>query len=370
MNDNDNVVIYTKDKEAQKSIISFLLSSIESIKVAITDESIEVYGPFSDSTIDKIIKKVIMEEQMEVVTMSPKKEKESNEKQEVQEEKIKEEIQEKSQEGVIEEQEKSEVKTKIYNFICEQQEITNAQVIEVFKVKPAFTSVTLKKLCDEGKIEKAGRGRWKLKDTEELKEPENTKVVVEDSLQTKQNATGGQEQEVLKLLSNGRQMTEDEISNKTGYPLEEVSNILKKLLKSQEIKKVGNEYKMKEDSFGIFKQDKYKVLLDYIMSASRFSIDKIRKKYPEEVGKLPELIEKLIPMYISEEKDTPESYSVHVKGRILYFIMGKPNSTFDIIKLKFNLISTQDISTALNVAVREGKMERTLSGGYKTIRMM
>lgn len=487
MNGNDNVVIYTEEKESMRSILEFLLSYL-GIQVILTENSIEIHGSFSNEKIMDIIKKVIMEERTQVVTMKPENSKvedncnnvtvqeekekvpeilpetveDGGKKEEVPEvlpetledegkkvevpevlpetpedEGKKEEVQEVSAEKVVK-RKKATLADKIYSYICENGEVTNAQIVKQFEVTDVFTSTTLSKLFKEGKIDKVGRGKWKSKETKEsnvvAKEPQNVeepkvkpkrKMSFEDLndiekevfyyirekeavkfgeitekfklepsktnniiqrlkvrnlvINTPKGTLNGygywriaktREQEILELLENGWIMSEEEIAVKTHMETKELSTVLKKMREDKKVKKVEGGYQKQEDPFGVFNQSEYKILLDFIMSKSRFSIGQIESKYPEEVSKLDVLIEKLTSKYIREMKDSPGTYQVHVKGRVLYFIMNHENTVFATIKMNMPLLSQQEISDAINMAIRAGEVVRSKEGGHKVIRML
>ena len=329
---------------------------------------------------------------------------------------------------------KATLADKIYSYICENGEVTNAQIVKQFEVTDAFTSTTLSKLFKEGKIDKVGRGKWKSKETKEsnvvAKKPQNVeepkakakrkmsfedlndiekevfyyirekevvkfgeikeKFVLDGSknnsilrrLQTRNLVVNNtfkhgewkiaktREQEILELLENGWIMSEEEIAVKTQIESEELSTVLKKMREDKKVKKVEGGYQKQEDPFGVFNQSEYKILLDFIMSKSRFSIGQIESKYPEEISKLALLIEKLSAKYIREMKDSPGTYQVHTKGRVLYFIMNHENTVFHTIKMNMPLLSQQEISDAINMAIRAGEVVRSKEGGHKVIRML
>lgn len=497
MNGNDNVVIYTEEKEAMRSILEFLLSCL-GIQVILTENSIEIHGAFSNERIMDIIKKVIMEERIQVVTMKPEntraedncdntkipEEKEDvlyeipadegkkvevaevltetledvcrevgpaevlteaseNEGKKVEAEEVlpdtsddeseKEEVRKVPAEKV-EKRKKATLADQIYSYLCENGEVTNAEIVKQFEVTDAFTSTTLSKLFKEGKIDKVGRGKWRLKGTKEsdvvtketrkveeskvkrnrdkdfdalddiekkvfyyIREKEvvkfgeiREKFVLDSSktnciLQRLQRRNlivkniyrrgdwkivKTREEEILEVLGNGWIMSEEEIAVKTYMESKEVSMVLKKMREDKMVKKVEGGYQKQEDLFGFFNQTEYKVLLDYIMSKSRFSIGQIESKYPEEISKLNVLIEKLTVKYIREMKDSPGTYQVHTKGRVLYFIMNHENTVFTTIKMNMPLVSQQEISDAINMAIRAGEVVRSKEGGHKVIRML
>lgn len=451
MNGNDNVVIYTQNEKAKRSILKFILDYL-GITVTLTEESIEIHGAISNDIINNIIKKVIIEQQMEVVTIKPENNQEKTIEQGVQSERKVEKYEEtaekaqppnneqrKTQENVTinKKQKGPTLKEIVYNFICEKQQVTNAQIIENCQIGCQYTSRILNILSDEGKIEKVERGKWRLKKEEgeekleenTIKSSESTKEKAEikvrednpfESLNDSEKqiynfikerknvgfieivekfklerskvanilqklkrrdlvAHGShgywitvktKEEKVLDLLANGWRMSEEEISIKTGIDIKEVTTIIKKLLKEEKIKPIEEDYRIREDLFGVFKQEKYKVLLDYIMSISRFSIGRIRCKYPEEFHKLDELIQQLTPKYICEEKDSPGAYTVYKKGIVLYYIMNHKNVTFSAIKANLNMLSSREILNVIDIAIKEGKLEKNANGGYKIIKML
>lgn len=164
-------------------------------------------------------------------------------------------------------------------------------------------------------------------------------------------------------------MTKEEIAEKINSNPEDVEDILNELIKKEKIIKQEENYKVFESPFGIFAQKEYQVLLDYIMANGRFSKGKIKSKFPEEFSKLPKLLECMGDKYVKQEKDAIDHYVVHTKGRILYFVMKNENVTFPVIKKNFPLISSQEISNSINIAIRNKELEKSKIGTFKVLQM-
>ena len=118
---------------------------------------------------------------------------------------------------------------------------------------------------------------------------------------------------------------------------------------------------------GIFLNEKYEEIIQYIMGKRRFSIEGLRNKFKIEEEKIPIVVKELLEKeYIKEEMIGTYCVSLHI--RMLYYILKNPRVTLAKISVEMPLEKKDEICKVLKQLEENKKILKTENGGYKIIR--
>lgn len=340
---NDKLSIETNNSEAKRKILEYLFS-IQNVECTILEDgTLKLIATAGNSVIKDTIAVVVMENLIGNVRMTPVTSNQNTEEpvketenktEEKSAEKPEQELENELKKGSRKRRKVSDsLYAKITEFMRGKEKVTKKEICKELGIESNKAGVYLTKLKKRGEIENISKGIWKLKDTEE---------------------------DILKLFNKGWKLTKEEIEGRLKLPEEMILPLLEKMEKESKIEKVGeDEYIKKKNKFGIFDDDSYSKLLEYIMNREKFREDVLKAKFPDDAEKIPKLIENLLGRYIGEIKnETEKNYKVYLKGRILYYLKNNPGETFAGIKTKFNALSNQDISNAINIAVQTEELKK------------
>lgn len=427
-NDSNTVVLETKEEKAKRKILKVIEECTE-LTILLPEEPLRMIVSLDNDIMINIIKMLILEGLFHAVTIQPyskvkdqqvasettqKQQSVETSTQEPMKENTKEDTSKPSAEVSKEVSTQPAMKktnkrqtTKDRALLFMQQEarvLSNAEIYAAVgsNISPSDLSHNLTLLCKQGKIEKVARGYWKVKGVEgeaptatkeskqekdtstekprkEEVKPEKTtqdEIIEQGGKETKEQATKQEnsqitEQQVLNLFTTtGWQMTQEEVAKKLNAKPEVVVKVLNILVGNKKLQKEGEVYKIHKSPFGIFEDKTYRVLLDYIMEQNHFVEAVIKNKFPQEAHKLEELLKQMGQKYIKEEQNAKGSYNVYLKGRILYYVMKHPNTDLGDIRHAFPTISNQEISNAINIALRNKELKRDAkTGTFVTVSM-
>lgn len=388
-NDNNTVVLETKEEKAKRKILEVIEECTE-LTILLHEEPLRMIVSLDNDIMINIIKMLIMESLFNAVTIQPyskvkgqqiapettkKQQSAEASMQEPMKENTKEDTSKPSAEVSKEVSTQPAMKktnkrqtTKDRTLLFMQQEarvLSNAEIHAAVgsNISPQGTSHNLALLCKQGKIEKVGRGYWKAKGVEG-----GAPTAAKGNKQENSQIT---EQQVLDLFTTtGWQMTQEEVAKKLNAKPEAVVKVLNILVGNKKLQKEGEVYKIHKSPFGIFEDETYRVLLDYIMEQNHFVEAVIKNKFPQEAHKLEELLKQIGQKYIKEEQNAKGSYNVYLKGRILYYVMKHPNANLGDIRHAFPITSNQEISNAINIALRNKELKRDAkTGTFVTVTM-
>ncbi len=390
-NDNNVVVLETKEEKAKRKILEVIEECTE-LTILLPDEPLRMIVSLDNDIMTNIIKMLIMEDLLSAVTIQPyskaksqqiapeitkKQQSAETSTQEPMKENTKEDTSKHSAEvskefstqlAMKKTDKKQTIKDRILLFMQQEKRVLSNTEISVAignNISPQNLSYSLMLLCKQGKIEKVSRGYWKVKE-ETIKQDKKVKQGEQETKEqaTKQENSQITEQQVLDLFTTtGWQMTQDEVAKKLKAKPKAVVEILNILVGSKKLQKEGEVYKIYQSPFGIFEDEKYRVLLDYIMEQNYFIEGSVRSKFPQEAHKLEELLKQMGQRYIKEEQNAKESYTVYLKGRILYYVMKHPNADLGDIRHAFPAISNQEMSNVINIALRNKELQRNATTG-------
>lgn len=317
--DNNVVVIKTKDDSA-KQIISKVISQKTGISILFRKDELELKASIYDDTITEIIRKIIINGMLDKVTIIPENVEYKRTENRVSVVKQQEKVPQPETIKKPKRQKTSAIEEQILLFIDSKGQVTNADIIKEFNLRADRTNKALTKLFKIGKLEKLARGKWKMNKASDHVNTDTSKNDVE-----------------------------------------------KQKINIQETKKEEDE--VKDSPYGVFNKKKYENLLNYIMNRSQFTMTQIQEKFPEESEKIEELIGIIKEKYLSDRIGVPEGYKVNIRGRVLYYVLKHPNTSFTMIKMNMKLVSSQEISNAINIAIRNKELESVNKESYRVIKM-
>ena len=147
MVDNDNVVrIETKNESAKRLILNEIQENL-GFAMFFEGKKMQLQGPISNSMISNIVNKLIMENMWNNVSIEPV-------------------IEDVGTNGKIRKK-KATMKEKIFSIFKLRRQVTNAEILDELEISAASLCSNIKKLVEEGKVEKVSRGCWRIIEAEE-----------------------------------------------------------------------------------------------------------------------------------------------------------------------------------------------------------
>lgn len=362
MKNNVNMVkIVTNDESVMRKLAE------------ITKEPYVVTVSLEKPEVMDLFKSLIMEERLETIHMFPIKETEDKEVKEDTKEEPAKPIQKKDKkEGTV--------KERLYDLIQEKGEVKNSEIIAELGIDANLVSRYLKQLAAEGKIEKIKVGHWRKKEAKDGEVNSNAGDGNDEKSEKKKEGESPPEkkdenyevlrQKVLALFQKGWKLTEDEIVEKLNIAKEDLNKILKELICERLIVKEDETYKIYTNPFGVFEDENFQILLDFIMGRNYFFESQVIHRFPKEYKKLDELMERMGKNYLRRDMASPEKkYDVILKGRILYFFLKNPRETLVKFEKKYQNVSKKDIVNAIEAAIKNGELKKLNGNQYETIKM-
>ena len=381
MKNNENiVVIQTKEKDVKRKILAVIEKDI-GLRILLQEEPFCMKACLDNDIVVNIIKMLIMEGLLNLVTIQPYSKAKG---QKIVPTITKEDTAKNSKEASkqIARQpakkdacKKQTVKDRILLFMQQEGRVlSNAEIIATVGDNINLQNLyhTLRILCEQGKIEKVGRGYWIAKAEGTIKQGEEEQEGQETKEKTVQTEISEEiRQQVLNFFqTTDWQMTKDEVVHKLNIEPEVVTPILDVLVQNKKLQKEGDNYKIYQSPFGIFEDEEYKVLLDYIMERDHFLVMAVESKFPQEVDKLPTLLNAIGSKYLKEQKDQEGCYNVYLKGRILYYVLTHNNFVkLEDIRYAFPSESSQNIANAINASIHNKQMRRKGKCVFEVLQM-
>lgn len=381
MKNNENiVVIQTKEKDVKRKILA-VIEKDTGLSILLHEEPFCMKACLDNDIVVNIIKMLIMEGLLNLVTIQPYSKAKG---QKIVPTITKEDTAKNSKEAskqIVRQPAKKDackkqtIKDRILLFMQQEGRVlSNAEIKATVgdNIKLQNLYHNLKILYEQGKIEKVGRGYWKVRAEGTIKQGTEEQEGQETKEKTVQTEISEEiRQQVLNFFqTTDWQMTKDEVVHKLNIEPEVVTPILDALVQNKKLQKEGDNYKIYKSPFGIFENQEYRILLDYIMGQSHFLEGYLKSKFPQEYYKLENLLKQMEPKYIKEHKDSKGSYDVYLKGRVLYYVLTHHNNvSLADIRHAFSTISNQEISNAINIAMRAKELKRDETGSFMVLKM-